>query len=179
MHRNILLAVVLMLAAVSTALSTAMAATLSVTVNKIDENGVGAAVGTLTLEDTAAGLKITPNLTTLPPGPHGFHVHANASCGPGEQDGRKVAGLAAGGHFDPAKSGKHLGPASSDGHKGDMPVLVAAADGTAKAAVTVPHLTVAEATGHAIVIHAGGDNYADAPAPLGGGGARIACGVVK
>ncbi|MBM3511952.1 MAG: superoxide dismutase [Cu-Zn] SodC1, partial [Alphaproteobacteria bacterium] len=25
----------------------------------------------------------------------------------------------------------------------------------------------------------GGDNYADAPAALGGGGARIACGVIK
>jgi Cu-Zn family superoxide dismutase len=28
------------------------------------------------------------------------------------------------------------------------------------------------------MIHAGGDNYADQPAPLGGGGARIACGVI-
>jgi len=29
------------------------------------------------------------------------------------------------------------------------------------------------------MIHAGGDNYADQPAPLGGGGARVACGVIK
>ena len=28
-------------------------------------------------------------------------------------------------------------------------------------------------------VHAGGDNYSDQPAPLGGGGARIACGVIK
>jgi Cu-Zn family superoxide dismutase len=28
------------------------------------------------------------------------------------------------------------------------------------------------------MIHAGGDNHADHPAPLGGGGMRIACGVV-
>jgi Cu-Zn family superoxide dismutase len=175
MHREILSAVLLVFAT----LSTAEAATTTVSVNKIDENGVGAAIGSLTLEDTGAGLSITPSLAALPPGPHGFHVHANASCGPGEQDGRKLAGLGAGGHFDPAKSGKHLGPMSSDGHKGDMPILAVAADGTAKTAVVVPHLTVADALGHAIVIHAGGDNYADAPAPLGGGGARIACGVVK
>ena len=32
--------------------------------------------------------------------------------------------------------------------------------------------------GHALMIHAGGDNYADQPAPLGGGGARLACGVL-
>jgi len=28
------------------------------------------------------------------------------------------------------------------------------------------------------MIHAGGDNYSDEPAKLGGGGARMACGVV-
>jgi Cu-Zn family superoxide dismutase len=28
------------------------------------------------------------------------------------------------------------------------------------------------------VIHGGGDNYSDSPQPLGGGGARVACGVV-
>jgi Cu-Zn family superoxide dismutase len=28
-------------------------------------------------------------------------------------------------------------------------------------------------------VHAGGDNYADEPQPLGGGGARTACGVVS
>src|ERR1700724_2415931 len=89
----------------------AHAATATVTINKIDANGVGEAIGTLTLEDTAGGLKITPKLTGLPPGPHGFHVHANASCAPGEQNGQKVAGLGAGGHLDPAGTGKHLGPA--------------------------------------------------------------------
>ena len=29
------------------------------------------------------------------------------------------------------------------------------------------------------MIHAGGDNYSDQPQPLGGGGARIACGVIN
>ena len=32
--------------------------------------------------------------------------------------------------------------------------------------------------GRAVMIHAGGDNYSDQPKPLGGGGARVACGVV-
>ncbi len=89
-----------------------------------------------------------------------------------------MAGLAAGGHFDPAGTAKHLGPAGA-GHKGDMPVLSVDPDGKASTAVVAPHLKVADAQGHAIVIHAGGDNYSDQPAPLGGGGARIACGVVK
>jgi Cu-Zn family superoxide dismutase len=105
-------------------------------------------------------------------------VHANFSCAPGEQNGQKVAGLGAGGHLDPAVTGKHLGPAG-EGHRGDMPVLSVARDGTAKQPSFSPHLTVAAAMGHAVVIHAGGDNYSDQPAPLGGGGARIACGLVK
>jgi Cu-Zn family superoxide dismutase len=29
------------------------------------------------------------------------------------------------------------------------------------------------------MIHAGSDNYSDSPKPLGGGGARIACGVIE
>jgi superoxide dismutase, Cu-Zn family len=157
----------------------ANAATLSVTMNRISADGVGSSIGMLKLEDTSGGLKITPMLTGLPPGQHGFHVHANPACGPGEQNGQKAAGLAAGGHFDPAHTGKHLGPDSNEGHKGDMPVLVVNADGTATTPVVVPHLTVAEAQGHSIMIHAGGDNFMDTPAPLGGGGARIACGVVK
>jgi hypothetical protein len=40
-------------------------------------------------------------------------------------------------------------------------------------------LTLADVKGRSIVIHAGDDNYFDQPAPLGGGGARIACGVAK
>lgn len=29
------------------------------------------------------------------------------------------------------------------------------------------------------MVHAGGDNHSDHPQPLGGGGERFACGVVK
>ena len=49
----------------------------------------------------------------------------------------------------------------------------------AKPLVTAPHLTVADVKGRSVIIHAGGDNYSDQPAPLGGGGARIACGVAR
>ena len=30
-----------------------------------------------------------------------------------------------------------------------------------------------------LAVHAGGDNHSDHPAKLGGGGARIVCGVIK
>jgi superoxide dismutase, Cu-Zn family len=155
------------------------AATATVTVNKIDENGVGEKIGTLRLRDTSKGLRITPHLTGLPPGPHGFHVHANADCGAAEQNGKMTAGFAAGGHLDPEKTGKHLGPNSTEGHLGDLPVLMVDDKGVANKSVMAPRLKVSDVTDHAIVIHAGGDNYSDEPAPLGGGGPRIACAVVR
>jgi len=155
------------------------AASLTVTMNAIDANGIGKQVGTLRLSDTKGGLRIAPQLAGLPTGDHGFHIHANPDCGPGMgPNDQPAAGLAAGGHLDPANTGKHLGP-QGEGHKGDLPVVSVDASGKATKAVVAPHLTVADVKGHAVMIHAGGDNYSDQPAPLGGGGARIACGVVK
>jgi Cu-Zn family superoxide dismutase len=159
------------------AASTAYAASTTVTINAIDANGVGKKIGTIELSDTNEGLRITPQLSELPPGDHGFHVHVNPNCGAANgPNGQPAAGMAAGGHYDPANTGKHLGP-QGEGHKGDMPVLTVDASGKATKAVTAPHLTVADVKGRSIMIHAGGDNYSDQPAPLGGGGARIACGV--
>jgi len=40
-------------------------------------------------------------------------------------------------------------------------------------------LKVIDIKGRSLMIHAGGDNYSDMPVSLGGGGARVACGVVK
>src|SRR6201997_406648 len=171
--------VTLAAAIVMTGASAAYAASETVTMNAIDANGVGKKIGTLHLSDIKAGLRITPRLVDLPPGDHGFHVHVNPDCGPGNgPNGQPAAGIAAGGHYDPANTGKHLGP-YGEGHKGDMPVLTVDASGEATKPVVVPHLTVADVKGRSIMIHAGGDNYSDQPAPLGGGGARIACGLAK
>ena len=150
----------------------------TMTINAISTSGVGADIGTVTLSDSAKGLVVTPKLKGLPPGDHGFHIHAKADCAAADKDGVMTAGQAAGGHFDPANTSKHEGP-MGQGHEGDMPILKVAADGTATEAVTVPRMKLADAHGHAIMIHEGGDNYSDTPKPLGGGGARIACGVVK
>jgi len=151
---------------------------VTVAVALITANGTGAAIGTVTLSDSPAGLVLTPALTGLPPGSHGLHVHTNPSCAPQEQaDGKAAAGLAAGGHYDPHGTGKHLGPAGN-GHLGDLPVLTVEADGTASQPATAPQLKLSDVSGRSLIIHAAGDNYSDDPKPLGGGGARIACGVI-
>ena len=151
----------------------------TVTMNVIDASGVGKVIGTISLSDANEGLVVMPDLADLPPGDHGFHVHVNPNCGPGAgPDGQPAAGLAAGGHYDPANTGRHLGP-RGEGHKGDLAALRVDVGGNATNAVFAPHLKVADVKGRSIMIHAGGDNYSDQPNPLGGGGARIACGVVK
>lgn len=154
------------------------AADLVVTMNLVNEQGVGKSIGTVTISEGPKGLVFTPKLTDLAPGPHGFHVHQNPDCAASMKDGKLVPALAAGGHYDPAGTGKHEGY-EGQGHLGDLPALTVEADGTATTAVTAPRLKMADVQGRSIMIHAGGDNYSDQPAPLGGGGARIACGVVK
>lgn len=145
----------------------------------VTAGGTGKMIGTVTITESPNGLVFTPALTDLPAGPHGYHVHENGSCGVNEKDGKKVAAGAAGGHYDPRGSKQHLGP-TGNGHLGDLPPLVVGGDGRATLAVTAPHLTrLADVKGKALMIHAGGDNYADKPQPLGGGGARIACGVIQ
>ncbi|MBI3445678.1 MAG: superoxide dismutase family protein [Magnetospirillum sp.] len=155
----------------------ALAAELSIPVNAIDSSGIGAVIGNIKVKDGRQGLMVSPKLSGLTPGPHGFHIHENPSCSPKEQEGKMVAGLSAGGHYDPDKTTRHEGP-WGHGHMGDMPALAVNGDGTASDPVVVPKLKIADLKGRAIVIHAGADNYSDNPKPLGGGGARVACGVV-
>jgi len=105
-----------------------------------------------------------------------FHYVNNATA---TANGNTVPAGAAGGHFDPQHTGAHAGPQGS-GHLGDLPVLQVAANGTATETLTAPRIIdVAALRGKALMIHVGGDNYSDQPAPLGGGGARIACGVLQ
>jgi Cu-Zn family superoxide dismutase len=150
----------------------------NVLIHKIDAKGLGAGIGTIEFMDTPNGLAIMTDLKELSAGPHGFHVHENPSCEAKDKDGKPVAGLAAGGHYDPAGTKIHAGP-QGNGHLGDLPPLTVAADGTNMETLTAPHLKVSDLKGHSIMIHEAGDNFSDQPKPLGGGGARVACGVVK
>lgn len=156
----------------------ASAASQEVTLHQVSAQGVGEAVGIVTITETDYGLQFTPALSGMKPGIHGFHVHAKGSCEPGESQGKTVAAGAAGGHLDPQNSGKHLGP-YADGHLGDLPALYVTDDGKASYPVVAPRLkSLSDIKGKALMVHVGGDNHADHPEPLGGGGARLACGVI-
>jgi Cu-Zn family superoxide dismutase len=157
---------------------TAFAADVVVPMSLLNEQGIGKSIGTITISERTNGLVFKPQLTDLAPGVHGFHVHQNPDCSAGMKDGKQGAGLAAGGHYDPAVVGKHEGPMGT-GHLGDLPALTVETDGRSTAAVVAPRLKLADVKGRSLIIHAGGDNYSDQPAALGGGGARVACGVIS
>lgn len=158
--------------------ASSVAADLVVPMHLVDEKGVGVSVGKVTITESKYGLVLTPAMQGLKPGVHGFHVHQSGSCEPKEKDGKMIAAGAAGGHYDPAGSNVH-GTPWGEGHLGDMPALYVDENGMASQAVLAPRLKLSDLTGRAIMIHAGGDNHADHPAMLGGGGARVSCGVVK
>ena len=150
---------------------------LTIPVNVVDENGVGASAGQGVVAESKYGLVFTPALAGLQPGLHGFHVHENPTCAAKDRDGKKVAALAAGGHYDPQKTGQHGFP-WGEGHLGDLPALYVDAEGKATQPVLAPRLKLSDLAGRSLMVHAGGDNHSDHPAALGGGGARVACGVI-
>lgn len=170
--KTMLISLTLMLA------TAAHAEELTIALQSVDAKGTGADIGSVIARENPYGVVFAPRLSGLAPGVHGFHVHENPSCGPKEKDGKQVAALAAGGHFDPKKTGRHAGP-WGEGHLGDLPVLYVDAQGKAEHAVLAPRLKLADLKGRSLMVHAGGDNHADHPDPLGGGAARVACGVIR
>lgn len=153
-------------------LTTAALADTTISLNFTADKGVGEAAGTVTISETQYGLLFTPNLHGLTPGVHGFHVHQTPAC--------DNNGMAAGGHYDPNNTGKHLGPYNDNGHFGDLPALYVNADGTSTQPVLAPRIhSIKDIEQHALMVHSGGDNYSDVPDKLGGGMARMACGIIN
>lgn len=138
----------------------------------------GAARGTAELwQDPNMVIHVTVQLHDLPPGEHGIHFHAVGKC---EGAG---AFATAGAHYNPL--GRQHGLLNIAGpHAGDAPNFTVAADGKANVSFTTDRvsltpgsITLFDADGSAIVIHAGADDQQSQPS--GNSGARIACGVVE
>ncbi len=126
----------------------------------------GREAGTVGFMDGPYGLLVTPDLTGLPPGLHGAHIHKKSDCADPK------------GHYDPERTDRHEGP-YGEGHLGDLPALMVDQQGQATTPALAPRLTVADLDGRSMVIHMGGDNYSDAPKENGGGGAHLACGSIR
>lgn len=136
----------------------------------------GAVIGKVTFQQAPAGVLVSVDVTGLPPGGHGIHLHAVGSCAPDFK--------ASGGHINPEGVAHGLlNP--SGGDNGDLPNLYAAADGTARAEFFTTRVSLKGADlpalldedGSAVIIHDNPDDHMTQS--IGGAGGRIACGVIE
>jgi superoxide dismutase, Cu-Zn family len=156
---------ILLLAACATTMRPTATATLTPTSGST-------AQGTVRFVQLADGaVEVSVDLTGVPAGTHGFHVHDKGDCGDN--------GNAAGGHFNPSATA-HGAPQADPHHAGDFGNVTANASGAVRTTFTTRSVTVEaganSAVGHAVILHANPDDLATQP--TGNAGARIACGVV-
>jgi Cu-Zn family superoxide dismutase len=140
----------------------------------------GATIGTATLTEGPSGVLVRIQLKGLTPGWHGMHFHEKGDC-------TDPKFMNSGGHLQmPGMKAPHglLNPGGPD--FGDLPNLYVAADGTANTEVFAPlvslkgasgRVTLLDADGSALVIHANPDDQTSQP--IGGAGPRVACAVIR
>lgn len=149
--------------------ATAQQATATATL--LDQSGTN--LGTLNLTDADGGVHISGELTGVPNGDHGFHIHETGICD------AAVKFESAGAHYEPANK-KH-GTENPEGpHAGDLMNVTADDDGNVVVDLHNANVTLAElmdADGAALVLHADPDDYMTDPS--GNSGDRFACAVIE
>jgi Cu-Zn family superoxide dismutase len=143
------------------------------------KGGDGKSLGVATLTEAPHGVLLRLEAKGLTPGWHGLHFHEKGDCGTPDFK-------SAGAHVHSTSAVVHglLNPDGND--NGDLPNLFAGADGSATVELFSPLVSLdgaggrpalLDADGSSIVVHASPDDYKTQP--IGGAGARVACGVVK
>ncbi len=126
-------------------------------------------MGTVTFTKIEKGTRVQAELSGVPAGKHGFHVHEYG-------DASSPDGKAAGSHFDPKMAKKHGDPSKNDvRHLGDLGNIEASADGKATYDATYPDLPIDVIVGHGLVVHEKADDFGQ---PVGNAGGRLAVGVI-
>ncbi len=139
-------------------------------------NTSGQKIGTVTLVERGGAVELQVEATGLEPGTHGIHFHQVGLC---EAPGFTTAGS----HFNPLDK-QHGLESPTGAHAGDLPNLEADASGKASYKTTTERVTLGEgqlsifdADGTALVIHAQADDQMTDP--TGNSGGRVACGVIS
>jgi Cu-Zn family superoxide dismutase len=138
------------------------------------KNAAGETIGRATLSDSPFGVLMRLEARGLTPGWHGLHFHEKGDCS-------KADFTSAGGHTHGGTAARVHGLMNPKANEsGDLPNLYVAADGTGAAEVFTGATSLRalmDADGTAVVIHAAPDDHMSQP--IGGAGARVACGVVR
>ena len=139
----------------------------------------GADAGTVTMFRGPQGFLMRVEGQGWPAGWHGVHLHSVGTCeGPGF--------TSAGGHVNHSEGARPHGLLNSNGGPdlGDLQNVWAGADGMAKAEVYLASaglgmdsMNLMDANGLSFLVHANPDDHVSQP--IGGAGARIACGVFQ
>jgi Cu-Zn family superoxide dismutase len=123
--------------------------------------------------DGAMEVTLMVELRGAPAGEHAVHIHEIGDCS--SDDGKS-----AGGHWNPA--GVDHGQWGEDVHHlGDIGNLLVGEDGTGSLTMTTDRWMIGDGStndvvGHAIIVHAGVDDFVTQP--TGAAGGRISCGVI-
>ncbi|MEQ8966338.1 MAG: superoxide dismutase family protein [Azospirillaceae bacterium] len=136
----------------------------------------GAEIGTVDAVGATEGVILSVTVEGLTPGVHGMHLHATGAC-------ETPDFTSAGGHITGGADAHGLknpeGP-----HAGDLGNLMVGAGGVAQVELHAAMVTIADGPtalldddGSALVIHEGPDDHVSQP--IGGSGARVACGVFR
>jgi Cu-Zn family superoxide dismutase len=139
----------------------------------------GKDLGVVTLTEAPHGVLVKLELKGLTPGWHAVHFHEKGDCSAPDFK-------SAGAHVHTAATTVHglLNPDAND--SGDLPNVFAGADGSVNAEAFSALVSLRgaggrpallDADGSSIVVHANPDDYKTQP--IGGAGARAACGVIK
>jgi Cu-Zn family superoxide dismutase len=134
-------------------------------------------VGSAVLTAVKDGVQLDVQVSGLPPGVHGLHIHEKAVCEAPTFD-------SAGAHFNPhMKEHGFLNPKGA--HAGDLPNLIVDAQGNGKFSAVTNAIVLDKGKpnslfkpdGSSLVVHEKADDLKTDPS--GNSGKRIACGAVK
>ncbi|HEY0052777.1 MAG TPA: superoxide dismutase family protein, partial [Caulobacteraceae bacterium] len=137
------------------------------------KNAEGGDVGGVLMWRGPQGLVLRIEAAALPQGWHATHLHAVGSC-------ETPAFTSAGGHVNHAPAPRPHGLLNPEGpDSGDLQNVYVASDGEVRAELYLAGggEALLDGDGLAFVMHAGPDDHHSQP--IGGAGARIACGVFQ
>tara|TARA_A100000171_G_C2133469_1_gene148297 strand:- start:2625 stop:3215 length:591 start_codon:yes stop_codon:yes gene_type:complete len=132
--------------------------------------------GTVIFKELANGkINIDVTLMNIEPGDHAVHIHAIGDCSAPD-------GTSAGGHWNPMGVDHGNRSEGGDFHQGDIGNLTVGEDGNGSLSMDVEGWTIGgdentNILNHAVIVHAGPDDFTSQPA--GAAGPRIGCGVIS
>lgn len=154
---------------------------LQIPLYAVTAKGTGQRLGSLRFSQTNRALVVQADVVGLLPGRNSMHIHQFRSCDPDVEKGQLVPGAAAGPHWDPTGVMAMGHGAHGHGHGGhgahgttakslplgDLPDLIANADGISTSVVAATRLSsLSQILGRSVIVHRGVD------------GPKFACGLL-